>query len=105
MQGLIELTAYGSTYNYISEFTSLANSGLQLTNSEQLVWATQTLEIYNVASAAQLPSGATTFSGINILVTAGIPAVTWTAVSDPGDGISTVINVQGAQNAEVTIYY
>lgn len=106
LNGVITLTSSsGSSYNYVTSFSNIAGTSLTATGSAQLVWATETLEIYGVSSNSGLPTGATVFSGINLKTTAGTPSVTWSAVSDTADGIITTLNTQGATNAIVVINY
>jgi len=70
------------------------------------VWATETLEVYNVEDSSELPTGQTVFRDIVIQTEAGTPSgVVWTPVSDPEDGITTTVNINGAVGAEVTISY
>lgn len=105
--GIIDLNgSSGSTYNYLSEFSNIPAAGaLQLTGSPALVWATETLEVYGIASLSNYPTGSTTFYNIGITTTAGTPSVTWGTVSDTADGVTATVNIQGATNAEVTIKY
>lgn len=95
----------GSKYNWVSSFTNVAGTSLTAKNSAKLVWCTETLESYGVAKRSDYPAGKTVFSGINVRTKAGVPKVTWSAVSDKADGVSTKINKQGATGAEVTITY
>jgi len=106
LNGLITLTgSSGSSYNYESTFTGISATALAATGSDQLVWATETLEAYGVNTISNYPSGSTVFSGINLSTSAGTPAVSWTATSDSADGLTTTINTQGASNAKVTVSY
>ena len=107
LQGVITLTGStsGGKYNYVSSFSNVGGTTLTLSNAAQLVWATETLESYNVVTGSDYPQGSTVFSAINIKTTAGTPSVQWTPVSDSADQLSTTVNVQGATGAKVTIKY
>jgi len=106
LQGVITLTSTsGGKYNYVSSFSNVGGTTLTLSNSAQLVWATETLESYNVATGSDYPQGSTVFSAINIRTVAGTPSVQWNTVSDSADGLITTVGVQGATNAKVTIKY
>lgn len=105
MDGLITLSSSsGSKYNYVSSFTNVAGTSLTATGSAQLVWATETLEVYGVTEASDFPAGSTVFSAINLKTSAGTPSVTW-SVSASEDGTKTTVNTQGATNAKITITY
>ncbi|KAJ7227580.1 hypothetical protein B0H12DRAFT_1265159 [Mycena haematopus] len=96
----------GNTYNYNSAFTNIGGTSLTVDGSEELQWATVTLETYSTTSASDYPTGSTVFSGINLELSNGqFPNPNWAAVSDPSDGISTTINVGGSTSAKVTITY
>lgn len=103
LNGLITLT--GGSYNYVSQFEQISGTSLSATSPNQLVWASETLEVYNVGKASDFPAGATKFSNINLRTTSGTPAVTWSTVSDPADGLTTTVNIGGATNAAITIKY
>ena len=106
LDGVITLTdSSDGQYSYVTSFTDVAGTTLAVSGAEQLVWATETLESYSVNSPSDYPQGSTVFSSINVKTTGGSPSVTWTAVSDIPDGVTTTVNVQGATNAEVTIKY
>ncbi|KAF8313611.1 hypothetical protein DL93DRAFT_2080936 [Clavulina sp. PMI_390] len=106
LDGIITLTSSsGSSYNYVTSFTNISGTSLTATGSAQLVWATETLEVYGVVSTSDFPTGSTVFSAIDITTTSGTPSVTWSTVSSSTDGVTTTVNTQGATNAEITITY
>lgn len=107
LTGIVQLTGEsGGSWSYSTQFTNVPGSGpLALVDSDELAWATLTLEIYNVESSNFLPPGTTEFFDIDITTTDGVPAVTWSTTSDPADGITATVTVQGATNAEVEITY
>lgn len=107
LTGVMKLTSFGGgVYNYTSEFDGIPGTKLTVSGApDVLTWATETLEVYNVGSSADLPPGLTSFWKINLRTTAGTPSVKWYTVSNAGEGITTKVVVQGATNAQVTITY
>ncbi|KAF8313643.1 hypothetical protein DL93DRAFT_2156138 [Clavulina sp. PMI_390] len=106
LNGLISLISWsGSSFNYYTSFTNIAGTTLSVYGSAQLVWATETLEVYGVKYLTDFSSGSTVFSNINIRTQAGTPAVFWSTVSSVQDGAVTTVNTQGATNARITIKY
>jgi hypothetical protein len=106
LTGNITLTSQSdSGYDYTTSFSDIADSTLNMTSDVQLIWVAEVLESYNVTSSSDYPTGSTVFSSINIETSTGTPSLTWSPVSDTDDGISTVINTNGATDAEITITY
>lgn len=106
LTGVLTLTSSsGSSFNYASSFSNIAGTSFALTGSEELKWATETLEVYGVAKLSDYPTGSTVFSNINLRTSAGAPSMAWSVTSDPSDGITTTVNVNGATNGKVTIAY
>ncbi|KAJ6484257.1 hypothetical protein C8R45DRAFT_1075439 [Mycena sanguinolenta] len=96
----------GNTYNYNSAFTNLDVPSLTVDGGEELQWATITLETYSTTSSRDYPTGSTVFSGINLELSNGqFPSINWAVQSDPSDGITTTVNVEGSTSAEITITY
>ncbi|KAF7373055.1 hypothetical protein MSAN_00513000 [Mycena sanguinolenta] len=96
----------GSTYNYNSAFTNLDITSLTVDGGEELQWATITLETYSTTSSSDYPTGSTVFSAINLELSNGqFPSIDWAVQSDPSDGITTTVNVEGSTSAEITITY
>lgn len=104
-----EITLTGKTdsgYNYSCSFSNVNGTSLTAKDAEQLVWATETLESYNVTSSDDYPIGSTVFYSVNINLSDGsIPSVAWTPVSDSDDGLFTTVNVDGASGGKITIKY
>lgn len=106
LNGLITLKGCsGGHYSYVSSFTNIGGTTITASGSAELVWATETLESYNVAQGSDYPRGSTVFHGINLRTESGKPSVTWSTVNDWADGVSAWVNRQGATNAQVTIRY
>ncbi|KAJ7723515.1 hypothetical protein DFH07DRAFT_1005307 [Mycena maculata] len=107
LDGIVQLVGTsGSTYNYESQFTNVAGTALIVDGGEELAWATITLEAYGVTQASTYPSGSTVFSNTNLELSSGeFPSITWSTASDPADGITTTINVEGSTSAVITITY
>ncbi|KAJ6565883.1 hypothetical protein DFH09DRAFT_1314665 [Mycena vulgaris] len=107
LNGIISLVSSdNSTFNYVSQFTNIPGTAIQIDGGEQLTWATETLEAYAVSSASDYPAGATVFSGINLQLASGeTPGMSWAVANDDADGISTHVDVDGAVNGQMTITY
>lgn len=106
LDGIITLTSTdGTNYDYVTSFTNVDGTSLTASNSAELVWATETLEVYGVQSLSDFPTGSTVFNNINIATSAGTPSVSWSPVSDSSDGITTDVTTDGATNAVITINY
>lgn len=110
LTGVITLTGTGAgTWSYTSTFTGLPSSqSITATSTEELVWATETLEFYDYGAGntlSLLPTGGTSFYNIDITTTAGVPSVSWFPQSDIPDEIICTVNSQGATNAVITITY
>ncbi|KAE9406941.1 hypothetical protein BT96DRAFT_915088 [Gymnopus androsaceus JB14] len=106
LTGVVTLaSSNGSSYDYVAEFTGIPGTSITANGSDVLLTATETLETYGITTAADYPTGSTTFYDINISVTSGAPETVWSSVSDTPDGVSASVAVQGYSNAEVVINY
>ncbi|KAJ6563336.1 hypothetical protein DFH09DRAFT_1082392 [Mycena vulgaris] len=96
----------GNAFSYLCQFVNVGGTALEVDGGEQLVWSTLTLEAYGVTGRSSYPSGSTVFSQTNLELSNGqFPAITWATVSDPADGITTTVNVEGSTAAVITITY
>ncbi|KAJ7779777.1 hypothetical protein B0H16DRAFT_725521 [Mycena metata] len=107
LNGVITLTgSSGSSYNYLSQFSNIPGTALDIIGSTELTWATETLEAYGVTEISDYPAGSTVFTGINLQLASGaVPSVSWATTDDTADGLSTTVNTNGASNARITIKY
>lgn len=106
LNGLITLTGGSNgVYNYLSQFTNIGGSELYLDSSPELTWATETLEAYGTTERSDYPPGSTVFYGIYLTTTSGTPSVSWDTTSDIPDTLVTTVNVDGANDARITIAY
>lgn len=95
-----------TTYSWSSTFVSFPATALSATITEVLNWAYEALEIYNTQSTADLPTGSTEFSQINIVTQNNQnPSIFWTTVSDPADGISMSVISNSSVNGAVQVTY
>jgi len=105
LEGIIELTSSsGSSFNYESGFANIEGV-IELSGSDELVWATETLESYGVTTGTDYPEGSTVFSNINLDTTTGVPGISWAVADDTSDGVYVTIAENGASNAVVVINY
>jgi hypothetical protein len=107
LHGEIQLVGVnGNVFNYLCQFTNVGGTALEVDGGEELVWSTLTLEAYGVTGLSSYPSGSTVFSQTNLELSNGqFPGITWATVSDPADGITTTVNVEGSTAAVITITY
>lgn len=98
--------ANGTSFSYESEFTNIGGTTLKATSPDELVWATETLEVYGVQNKTDYPASKTVFNGIMLQTQNGrFPNIRWATSNDPADGVSAVVNRQGSLGAAVTITY
>lgn len=97
----------GNRFSYGCEFQGIANSGLPISNVEELTWNIQTLEAYAVQQCSDYPNtNYTAFFAIDFQTSNGRPAITWTpvnAVTDCGQNAHVVSNANAG--GEVDLYY
>jgi hypothetical protein len=95
-------------FSYTCEFYNYSTTILTVRRIPQLVWATETLEVYGVNECTDFPKTAYSQMGsIYMVLNNGyIPTVGWT-VTDAATscGVQTTIVVNGANNGAVNIYY
>jgi len=107
LEGVINLTSFsGTSFNYTTYFVNIGASFLTVTNAAELVWATETLESYNVTTKSDYPTGTTPFNNIYLWLNNNTyPALSWSVVNDAADGLSTTVERNGPYNGQVTIHY
>ncbi|KAF8954569.1 hypothetical protein BDZ97DRAFT_1766056 [Flammula alnicola] len=105
---LISTSTSGSntTYNWNSTFLGIPGSALSITTTNPLDKAIEALEIYNTPAAADLPTGTTIMTNINIRTQDNHnPPVLWTAFSDATDNILMTVISNSSTNGTVEITY
>ncbi|KAJ7614898.1 hypothetical protein FB45DRAFT_1064530 [Roridomyces roridus] len=105
----IELTSTtaGTAYNYTVEFSNVPGTTLHVENAvEAYTAALETLEAYGVTSASDYPTGTTVFEDIQMRMQDGsVPSLMWGIQNDEADGISMVIDKDGAEGGRLTLVY
>ncbi|KAF8310674.1 hypothetical protein DL93DRAFT_2230138 [Clavulina sp. PMI_390] len=105
LQGIISLTGIGNVgYNYICYFNGLGYR-MSVTGSKQLMWATETFEVYNIQSKSDFPLGSTMFSNIHLRTIAGYPSVFWWTDSSTQDDVEALVSRQGSNGGAIQIVY
>jgi hypothetical protein len=95
-------------FSYTSDFYGYSGTTLTVLNIPQLVWATETLEVYNVSECTEFPNTVySLMSSIGITLKGGItPSVGWSINNIATDcGVQTTIVINGASNGAVAIFY
>ncbi|KAJ7328063.1 hypothetical protein DFH08DRAFT_967822 [Mycena albidolilacea] len=106
LNGLISLVVKtGSTYSYTVQYSNIPGTLMRMDNVEELTWATETLEAYNIAAAINYPPSLSTFYEINLDFTSPAPTVSWGVTNDEADRLFTTINRDGAFQGVLTITY
>jgi hypothetical protein len=83
----------GNGFTYRSEFVGINDTALDVPDISELVWASETLECYQIAQCSDYPASAQTImSGIELEAGGVIPAISWTVTDSITDcGQRTVI--------------
>jgi hypothetical protein len=111
LTGIIKLTSRtrrGEIRSYSCQIFGIAGTTLTMHNIDELIWCTETLEVYGVNQCTDFPNTAySQMYDINIqLKGAPVPPLAWTPVNvDTSCGVQSGINVNGSENGRITIYY
>jgi len=89
------------TFSYCTHFKDYPDTKMQVVNCPQLRWLSETLESYGVKAKSDYPTGTTAMKDINVEG----PTVSWIVTNDLGDGLETVVVVDGSVNGEVDFVY
>ena len=106
-----EITLIGQqkrNFSYTSDFYGYSGTTLTIRNIPQLVWATETLEVYSVSACTDFPSTAyTQMYSILIQLKGGtIPGMSWSVSNvSTSCGVQTTVPVDSANGGVVNIYY
>jgi hypothetical protein len=95
-------------FSYTSDFYGYSGTTITVRNIPQLVWATETLEVYGVSQCTEFPNTAYSLMyAIGIKLTNGItPYMGWSINDVATDcGVQTTVVNQGASNGAVAIFY
>jgi hypothetical protein len=95
-------------YTYTSDFYGINGTSLTIYNIPQLVWCTETLEVYGVSQCAEFPNMAySEMFGIYIYLRNGTnPTMNWSVTNaQPYCGTQTTIVNDGSVNGTVYIYF
>ena len=70
----------GGQFSYYCEFVNIANTGLTISNVQELTWNIETLEAYGCQQCSDYPdANFTAFTGIDFQTAAGRPAISFQA--------------------------
>ncbi|MEH2568502.1 hypothetical protein [Bradyrhizobium sp. AZCC 2289] len=102
--GVMTLTGQASgKFNYNREFQGIANTGLPISNQEELKDAVITLEAYNLIKCSDYPNADFTAFKSNTIQTTGAAPVAWVASNPVTDcGQHTIVDTV---HNEVDIFY
>jgi hypothetical protein len=95
------------SFDYLCEFAGYPGTRLEMKNTSELLWCTETLETYGVQKCSDYPNTLRTpMFNIGLATTAGWAPLTWTPrtpVHDCGQGVVIVNN--SATGGQVDLYY
>ena len=97
-----------NNFSYSADFYGYSGTTLKVTRIPQLVWATETLEVYGVNDCSEFPNTSyTEMSAIQMYFEKDpVPPVNWLINDVTFDcGVQTTITVDGANQGIVDIYY
>ena len=95
-------------FSYSADFYGYSGTTLKVTRIPQLVWATETLEVYGVNDCGDFPNTAyTQMSAIQMYLQNGtVPSMSWSINNVATDcGVQTTVVVGGANQGIVNINY
>jgi hypothetical protein len=108
LTGILTLTAQSAgQFNYVSSFDGQPDLDLPVDGISELVWATETLEAYQISQCSDYPNTATTqMSAIAIANSGGAPAVNWQVTDQVTDCNQSATVVSGSNpGGQVNINY
>jgi len=95
----------GTRYDYVSSFSNIDGTSLAAIGSDELVWAAETFEAYGLTNITY-PSDSTELYPINLRLGNGtIPPVSWTPINNSDEGVYMTVDIDGAEDAKITIHY
>jgi hypothetical protein len=108
LTGVMTLTGReGKLMDYSAEFVGLAKTVLKISEVEELTWANETLEAYNITSRDDFPNTSyTDMNAISLKTGSAAPGLKWTVNSDhPESGSHVEVKNGSATDGDVRIWY
>ena len=105
--GIIKLLSHkGGKFSYSCQFSGVG-SPLIVHGSRELVWFTETLEVYGVNQCTDFPNTTKSLMyDINVQTRQGYPPVTWSVTNaETACGVQTTVPLNGGYTGAVYIYY
>jgi hypothetical protein len=94
-------------YSYTSQIFGISGTELLVHNIPELIWCTETLEVYGVNECTDFPNTAySQMYDINVQLKRGTAPVAWSVTNaETSCGVQTGVIVNGPSNGVVNIYY
>jgi hypothetical protein len=108
LTGIIKLLSHkGRKFSYSCQFFGFPGSMLRVHGIRQLVWLTETLEVYGVNQCTDFPNTVRSLMyDINVQNRHGYPPVAWSVTNaDTVCGVQTTVPINGGYTGAVYIYY
>ena len=108
LTGIIKLLSHkGKKFSYSCQFFGFSGSMLRVHGIRQLVWLTETLEVYGVNQCTDFPNTVRSLMyDINVQNRRGYPPVAWSVTNaDTVCGVQTTVPINGGYTGAVYIYY
>jgi hypothetical protein len=108
LTGIIQLLHHKrSRFSYRSQIFGISGTELLVYNIPQLIWCTETLEVYGVNECTDFPNTAySQMYDINVQLKRGTAPLAWSVTNAATScGVQTGVIVNGPSNGVVNIYY
>jgi hypothetical protein len=108
LTGIIQqITRKRSLFSYSSQIFGISGTELIVRNIPELIWCTETLEVYGVDECTEFPNTAySQMYDINVQLKRGTAPLAWSVTNaQTSCGVQTGVIVNGPSNGVVNIYY
>jgi hypothetical protein len=108
LTGIIRLLSHkAGKFSYSCQFSGVSGSRLIVHGIRELVWLTETLEVYGVNQCTDFPNTTKSLMyDINVQTRQGYPPLAWSITNaDTVCGVQTAVTVNGSYSGAVYIYY
>ena len=108
LTGIIKLLSHkGGKFSYSCQFSGVSGSKLIVHGTHELIWLTETLEVYGVNQCTDFPNTTQSLMyDINVQNRHGYPPLAWSVTNaDTVCGVQTTVATNGSYRGAVYIHY